>query len=165
MDSHGPTAESETETLQRSESDYTASAFDFAPDGTTENELRRELECQKRAFDLAMTASQMGTWRYTIADNVCTYDENAQRLYGLTEAHFLHDEEGVKAKFHADDMETMWSRIAKALDPTGDGKYDVEYRVTQADGSWRWLSAWGWSSSPANRRTASRSPSPERAAT
>jgi two-component sensor histidine kinase len=85
----------------------------------------------------------MGTWRYTIADNICVYDENAQRLYGLTEARFLHDEEGVKAKFHPDDMDLMWSRVVKALDPKGDGKYDVEYRVKQRDGSWRWLSAWG----------------------
>jgi two-component sensor histidine kinase len=109
----------------------------------TAEELRAALERQKRTFDLAMTASQMGTWRYTVADNVCVYDENAQRLYGLTEARFLHDEEGVKAKFHPDDMELMWSRVAAALDPAGDGRYDVEYRVRQLDGSWRWLSAWG----------------------
>jgi two-component sensor histidine kinase len=105
--------------------------------------LRDELERQRRAFDLAMTASQMGTWRYTIADNICIYDDNAQRLYGLAEARFLHDEDGVRAKFHADDMELMWSRVAKALDPDGDGRYDVEYRVKQPDGTWRWLSAWG----------------------
>lgn len=103
----------------------------------------QSLERQKRTFDLAMAASDMGTWRYTLADNVCEYDENAQRLYGLTEARFLHDEEGVKTKFHADDMELMWARVKKALDPQGDGRYDVEYRVKQIDGSWRWLSAWG----------------------
>jgi hypothetical protein len=44
--------------------------------------LRRELARQKRAFDFAMVASDMGTWRYTLADNVCLYDENEQRLYG-----------------------------------------------------------------------------------
>ena len=105
--------------------------------------MREILERQKRTFDLAMTASKMGTWRYTFADNICVYDENAQRLYGLTEARFLHDEEGVKSKFHPDDLELMWSRVAKALEPDGDGRYDVEYRVKQLDGSWRWLSAWG----------------------
>jgi two-component sensor histidine kinase len=110
---------------------------------TQEHELRRELERQKRTFDLAMTASQMGTWRYTFADNTCVYDENAQRLYGLTEARFLHDEEGARAKFHPDDLELMWSRVKRALDPAGDGRYDVEYRVKQLDGSWRWVSAWG----------------------
>jgi PAS domain-containing protein len=101
------------------------------------------LERQKRTFDLAMTASQMGTWRYTLADNICVYDENAQRLYGLTEARFAHDETGVKSKFHPDDLELMWSRVAEALDPRSEGRYNVEYRVRQLDGSWRWLSAWG----------------------
>jgi two-component sensor histidine kinase/PAS domain-containing protein len=107
------------------------------------DEQLETLERQKRTFDLAMTASHMGTWRYTLADNICVYDENAQRLYGLTNSRFLHNEEGVKSKFHADDLELMWSRVAKALDPEGDGHYDVEYRVKQLDGSWRWLSAWG----------------------
>jgi two-component sensor histidine kinase/PAS domain-containing protein len=112
-------------------------------DAVIERELRQTLERQKRVFDLAMVASQMGTWRYTLADNVCVYDENAQRLYGLTEARFLHDEQGVKSKFHPDDLERMWSRVTKALDPRSDGQYDVEYRVKQLDGGWRWLSAWG----------------------
>jgi two-component sensor histidine kinase len=35
----------------------------------------------------------------------------------------------VKAKFHPGDMAAMWGRVAKAFDPTGDGRYDVEYRV------------------------------------
>jgi two-component sensor histidine kinase/PAS domain-containing protein len=106
-------------------------------------ELRLALERQKQTFDLAMLASDMGTWRYTLADNICVYDENAQRLYGLTEGRFLHDEQGVKDKFHPDDLELMWARVAKALDPAGDGRYDVEYRVKQLDGRWKWLSAWG----------------------
>lgn len=118
-------------------------AIDALRDAPAEAKLREILERQQRTFDLAMTASQMGTWRYTLADNVCVYDANAQRLYGLTEARFLHNEEGVKSKFHPDDLPLMWSRVAKALDAHGDGRYDVEYRVKQLDGSWRWLSAWG----------------------
>jgi two-component sensor histidine kinase len=40
-------------------------------------------------------------------------------------------------------MDLMWSQVAKALDPQGAGVYEVEYRVKQLDGTWRWLSAWG----------------------
>ena len=118
-------------------------AINCFQDVTQEHDARMAMKHQQRTFDLAMVASKMGTWRYTIADNVCVYDDNAQQLYGLTEARFLHDAEGVKAKFHADDMDPMWARVAKALDPEGDGRYEVEYRVKQQDGSWRWLSAWG----------------------
>jgi two-component sensor histidine kinase/PAS domain-containing protein len=112
-------------------------------DEADDHEFRQYVKSQKRTFDLAMIASDMGTWNYNLADNICAYDENAQRLYGLTEARFLHDDEGVKAKFHPDDLEPMWSRVAEALDPKGSGRYDAEYRVKQLDGSWRWLSAWG----------------------
>lgn len=118
-------------------------AINCFQDVTREHDLHDTVERQQRTFDLAMIASQMGTWRYTLADNICLYDENAQRLYGLTEAAFLHDDEGVKAKFHPDDMEVMWARVAQALDVDGDGRYEVEYRVKQLDGGWRWLSAWG----------------------
>jgi two-component sensor histidine kinase len=118
-------------------------AINCFQDVSREHEMRRDLERHRRTFDLAMIASKMGTWRYTIADNVCEYDRNAQRLYGLTDGRFLHDEAGVKDKFHPDDLALMWERVARALDPAGDGRYDVEYRVKQLDGTWRWLSAWG----------------------
>ena len=95
-------------------------AINCFQDVTHEHDMRRALERQQRTFDLAMTASKMGTWRYTLADNFCIYDDNAQQLYGLTEARFLHDEHGVKAKFHPDDMAVMWASVAKALDPQGD---------------------------------------------
>ena len=111
-------------------------------DVTKEHEERADMARQRKNFDTAMIASNMGTWRYTMADNICLYDENAQRLYGLSEGRFLHDDAGVKDKFHPDDMELMWARVAKALNPD-DGFYEVEYRVKQPDGSWRWLSAWG----------------------
>ncbi|HEX5280937.1 MAG TPA: HWE histidine kinase domain-containing protein [Micropepsaceae bacterium] len=121
-----------------------AGAINCFHDVTREYEHRESLTRQQKNFDLAMVASKMGTWRYTMADNICVYDANAQRLYGLTEARFLHDANGVKAKFHPADMELMWSRVAKACDPNGDGIYDVEYRVKQLDGTWKWLSAWGF---------------------
>lgn len=123
--------------------DEVVGAVNCFQDITHEHEMRLALERQQRTFELAMIASKMGTWRYTLADNICIYDENAQRLYGLTKARFLHDEEGVNQKFHAEDLDRMWERVAKALDPQGDGRYEVEYRVRQLDGSWRWLSAWG----------------------
>jgi PAS domain-containing protein len=118
-------------------------AINCFQDVTHDREMRVSLERQQRNFDLAMLASKMGTWRYTMADNICIYDDNAQHLYGLTEPRFLHDKDGVDAKFHPDDLEVMWARVAQAVDPEGDGRYDVEYRVKQLDGSWRWLSAWG----------------------
>lgn len=151
--------------LRRSANGVAADAATSVHNGTEVSELRQLLERQKRTFDLAMTASQMGTWRYTLADNICDYDENAQRLYGLTEARFLHDEAGVKSKFHPDDLDAMWSRVSKALDPQGDGRYDVEYRVKQLDGSGDGSARGVSSSSKATAPRESRWRSPGRAET
>jgi hypothetical protein len=75
--------------------------------------LCEQLERQKRTFDLAMTASHMGTWRYTLGDNICEYDENAQRLYGLTEARSLHDAGG----YPPSSILTTWNRPTGASPP------------------------------------------------
>ena len=127
----------------RDEGGRLVGAINCFRDVSREHEQREALARTQKTFDLAMTASSMGTWRYTMADNICVYDDNAQRLYGLTQGDFLHDEAGVQAKFHPDDQAMMWARVAEACDPRGDGRYEVEYRVRQLDGAWRWLSAWG----------------------
>ncbi len=98
---------------------------------------------QRRTLDLAMEAAEMGSWRYTVADDICLYDERAQRLYGLSDGRFLHDEAGVRRMIHPDDQAPMWAAVKAACDPAGDGRYNVDYRVRQPDGSWRWLSALG----------------------
>lgn len=148
-------ADSQLGVIERHHLAIPASPAPAARGRAHDRDARETLERERRTFALAMTASQMGTWRFSLADNICVYDDNAQRLYGLTEPMFLHDETGVAAKFHPEDQDTMWQRVAAALDPAGDGRYDVEYRVKQLDGSWRWLSAWGlveWDGEGPDRR-------------
>jgi len=106
------------------------------------HETEAAMARQRRTLDLAMEAAEMGTWRYTFADNICVYDERSQRLYGLSDGRFLHDPEGVKRVFHPEDLQPMWNAV-KAACHLDNGRYDVEYRARQPDGSWRWLSAWG----------------------
>jgi hypothetical protein len=49
---------------------------------TDDRDFPQSLKRQRRTFDLAMLASDMGTWCYTLADNICVYDENAQDFTG-----------------------------------------------------------------------------------
>jgi PAS domain S-box-containing protein len=96
---------------------------------------------QRHVLDRALDAAEMGTWRYTVDDHICYFDLRAQRLYGLTEARFVHDAEGVQKIFHPDDLEPMWTAVQKAIEV--DGRYGVDYRVKRPGGGWRWLSAEG----------------------
>jgi PAS domain S-box-containing protein len=97
-------------------------------------------EQERRLIDIALDAAEMGTWRYCYADNICDYNRQAQRLYGLMDGRFLHDEAGVQRLIHPDDIPTMW-RAVKAAEESG--RYTTEYRVRRPEGGWRWLSAWG----------------------
>src|SRR5262249_11977662 len=59
--------------LERSTNGAAVGTIDFIQDVMDARELRQLFERQKRTFDLAMVASRMGTWRYTLADNICVY--------------------------------------------------------------------------------------------
>ncbi len=102
-----------------------------------------ERQASRRLLSVAMEAADLGTWQYTLADQVCVCGERAQRLYGLNDPRWDYTEAGVRAVLHSDDVQPMWKAVAAASDPIGDGRYHIEYRVRRPDGSWRWLSAWG----------------------
>ena len=57
-------------------------AINCFQDVTREHEMRFALVRQRHTFDLAMVASKMGTWRYTLADNVCIYERPASLWAG-----------------------------------------------------------------------------------
>ena len=61
-----------------------------------------------------------------------------RRLYGLSE-----DEEATLEKFfariHPEDLPRVPSAVARAHNPSGDGRFDVEFRIVGHDGSVCWL--------------------------
>lgn len=104
---------------------------------------RTDQEQQRRLYDRALEAAEMGAWRYDLITHLCRFSPRAQALYGLSEAEFLHDEAGVQALIHREDRAAMWAAVTRAAAPDGDGKYEVEYRVARTEGGWRWLRVWG----------------------
>lgn len=85
----------------------------------------------------------MGTWDYDLVGNVCHFDERARKLYNLSSGSLDHRPEGITAVVHPDDVGPMFDEIRKASDVDGDGRYEIDYRIAQTDGSYRWLRAWG----------------------
>lgn len=108
-----------------------------------QDRARREAAQKQRLLDRALEAAEMGDWRYEVATHLCHFSPRAQRLYNLESPTFLHDEAGVERLIHPDDVPAMWAAVARATDPSGDGRYNVEYRVPTGDGGWRWLRVWG----------------------
>ena len=101
------------------------------------------LRHSEKRRDLALEAAQMGAWDYDLRADVCHFDARAQELYNLPSAALDHRPEGVAVVVHPDDVDPMFDTIQRASDVSGDGRYDIDYRIAQADGKYRWLRAWG----------------------
>jgi PAS domain S-box-containing protein len=97
----------------------------------------------QQKLQLALASAEMGTWVYTFDDSIVRLDAAAQRLYEQPDPGWLHTEETMRGVLHDDDIPSMWSAVAKACDPAGDGRYRAEYRIVLPGGNVRWLSAWG----------------------
>lgn len=102
-----------------------------------------ELGQSRRRLDVALEAAGMGTWCYTFDGHAWECGPRARELYGLESPVTIHDEALMRRILHPDDVAAMWRAVETATDPAGSGHYQMEYRVRGADGTWRWLSAWG----------------------
>lgn len=101
------------------------------------------LRLSEERREMALQAAEMGAWDYDLTTEVVEFDTRAKELYCLPTDTFDHSPEGVGGVFHPDDVGPMFAAIRRAADPTGDGRYDIDYRVAQRDGRYRWLRAWG----------------------
>ena len=93
-------------------------------------------------LSVALDAANLGTWTYCFDDHMFEMDERAQQLYRVSQPRISHDTV-VQNYLHPNDVPVMWSALDRAADPAGDGRYHMEYRILQPDGSVNWLNAWG----------------------
>ena len=104
---------------------------------------REALRVSEERTRLAVASAAMGTWDFNPDTGELRWDERCRALFGLppgaevTYAAFIG---GV----HADDRARVDAAVARALDPTGSGEFEVEYcTVRIEDGVQRWIMAKG----------------------
>ncbi|MGZ4129854.1 MAG: GAF domain-containing protein [Actinomycetota bacterium] len=90
---------------------------------------------------LALEASRMGTWRWSMATNEVVWDEALEALYGLPPGGFDRRYETYLSLIHPDDRETSVATIQASI--AGGGEHRVEHRVLWPDGSVHWVEGWG----------------------
>jgi PAS domain S-box-containing protein len=95
--------------------------------------LRENEEWLRLAFD----ASELGRWRFSVATGMIHFDARA-RVHTGSSANDVSLTEAL-ASIHPDDRERLQQDMASILDPTSDGRYAAEYRVTWPEGEIRWL--------------------------
>ena len=99
----------------------------------------KELET---SYALALEAGQIGLWNWDAATDRVEWDERTIEILGAWPAPVTPDR--FNAAIHPDDYETIRAAWSAAVDPTGNGTYSAEYRITRPDNGYlRWVSSSG----------------------
>ena len=105
----------------------------------TEETLRLQQETSDLAdhLRLALSAGQLGTWRWDQASGATTWDATMERLFGLEPGTFGGAFDDYVALLHPEEVDHILAVVERAV--AEKTAYDIEHRVVMADGSVRWL--------------------------
>ncbi len=93
---------------------------------------------------LALSVGAIGAWDYDPINDVLTWDARCKSFFGLSPDAPVTFEGSFVAGLHPDDREATSAAVGRALDPDGNGEYEVEYRtIGHEDGIERWIVAKG----------------------
>lgn len=106
-------------------------------------ETNRELESSASRLRMAIESTSLGTWEYNPQTAELYWSKECRDIYGIPD--------GETATFklfathiHRDDRHLVDDAIQKALNPAGNGDYDLTYRIIRFDnGESRWIRAQG----------------------
>jgi PAS domain S-box-containing protein len=111
-----------------------------------EMHIRRQAESALREREervrLAVESADIGTWDLNVLTGERRWSDRALAMFGLP-----MDENVSKLSFvdllHPDDRPRTSRAMQSALDPRGNGRYEIDYRTLWADGTIRWVVAKG----------------------
>ena len=102
-------------------------------------ESLRESEVRLR---LAVESAEMGAWDFDPVTGVLNWSDRCKAVFGLP-VDARVDYQVFLALLHPEDRQTIHEIIRAALDPTGEGRYEAEFRSICPDGTERWIIASG----------------------
>ena len=128
----------------RDEAGAITGATVFIQDVDKEKRADERLRQSEERLNAAVELAGLGLYSVEIdgGKDTLKWDDRVRSLWGLPPGSKITYETWESA-IHADDRERVLAAIARAYDPSGDGVYDVEYRVIGADGVERWVATRG----------------------
>lgn len=101
--------------------------------------IEKTLRQSEKRLQLALDASQMGTFLYHVAEDRGEPDARALSLFGLGETGTLNLNETLKNIILAEDQAAYSEALGQAIDPAGSGLLQTEIRVIHPDKSIHWV--------------------------
>jgi PAS domain S-box-containing protein len=105
--------------------------------------IEQSLRVTQARLESTLEASSVGTWTWDIADDRLIADEFTARMFSVTAGEAA---KGLPAAaylqvVHEEDRARVADTLGRAIELCG--AYDIEYRVRQSEGTFRWLQARG----------------------
>ena len=110
--------------------------------GIVRKRIERTLEENEDRLRVALDSAEAGTWEIFPETWELRWSARTKALFGLSEESQLGYEEFL-ARIYPDDSASVIRAIEAALDPTGEGRYEIDFRSLWPNGAVRWISAKG----------------------
>ena len=114
----------------------------FILDVTERKRVEEALREAEEWLELTVEATGAGTL-HAVPYGPATISPRFREMFGGIDEDAIKDFESFLDLLHPDDRDRVRSAVARGLDPSGDGLYDIEYRCVWPDGSVRWIAAGG----------------------
>jgi PAS domain S-box-containing protein len=95
----------------------------------------------KDHLQLALSAAQLGAWRYDPRRHVASWDKRCQQIVDIAKDEAPLEE--LVRRVHPDDRAGFWAVREAALDPADPKPYANEYRILPRSGKLRWVETHG----------------------
>jgi PAS domain S-box-containing protein len=109
---------------------------------TAQVRARQAVERLEERLRLALESADVGTWDMDVAGPALAWDARCRQIYGLGPDDPV-DFDSVLDQLYGEDRARVEETVRRALDPTGTGEFEAEYRVVQPSGAVRWAQARG----------------------
>jgi PAS domain S-box-containing protein len=112
-------------------------------DITEEKQSLQQMTENEERLRLAIQSTQLGTWEYVPTTGKLAWSEECRKIYDVPDDIEI-DYALFHEHIHPDDIHLTETAIQKALDPSGNGEYDIQYRILRySDKQPRWISTHG----------------------
>ncbi len=106
-----------------------------------ESHASEALRQREERFQFILDAAGVGTWDWNIDTGEVEWSGNMERIHGLAPRSFNGTFDSFLQTVHTEDREHVRAAIEAAL--KGAGKYEIEYRQSDAAGETRWIGGRG----------------------
>lgn len=110
-------------------------------DMTSIKQLEHEIQMLNERYALAIRAAQAGIWDWDISNDVLHWDDQMYKIYDASREQFGGAYDAWLARVHPDDLAQSDMETKRAM--LGEKEYNTEFRIRTADGSIRFIKAYG----------------------